>query len=167
MNRSRWLITIVVMFFFSVVGSAGRAVQPLVNIAETPATIEETAVIEEPATIEEFVTPKGTMVEVHYSHYTPWVGGTNCANFSNGQCISNTASGQPWPNWLEIGVACIKEWPFYTKIQAFGKTWTCVDRGGKIRYDDFKYFDGIPWIDFLTAYPQVPYGTIITVEVLP
>jgi hypothetical protein len=119
--------------------------------------------------VQEVVQPQqaqGNMVEVHYSHYTPWVGGTNCANFQNGKCISNTASGQPWPNWLETGVACIKEWPFYTKIQAFGKTWTCVDRGGKIRYDDFKYFDGIPWIDFLTAYPQVPYGTIIIVEVL-
>src|SRR3972149_4534025 len=161
MNRSRWLITIAVIFFFSVVGSAGRAVQP-------PAIVPEIQVITaEPTTTVEVNQPKGTMVEVHYSHYTPWVGGTNCANFSNGQCISNTASGQPWKNWLETGVACIKEWPFYTKIQAFGKTWTCVDRGGKIRDDDFKYFDGIPWIDFLTAYPQVPYGTIITVEVLP
>jgi len=164
MSRKMWLITIVVMFAFSIIGSTPRAIQQPESIT---AVVADEPEIEAVVAIEEFVTPKGTMVEVHYSHYTPWVGGTNCANFQNGKCISNTASGQPWPNWLEIGVACIKEWPFYTKIQAFGKTWTCVDRGGKIRYDDFKYFDGIPWIDFLTAYPQVPYGTIITVEVLP
>ena len=110
--------------------------------------------------------PVGTSVQVHASHYTPWTGGTNCANFKNGKCISRTASGEMWENWVENGVACIKEWAFFTKVIAFGKVWRCVDRGGKIRYDDFLYFDGLPWIDFLTAYPQVKYGELITVEVV-
>jgi hypothetical protein len=105
-------------------------------------------------------------VLAHYSHYTPWTGGTNCAVFVNGECISKTSSGERWEDWVEKGVACVGDWEFGTEIIAFGQTWTCIDRGGYITYDDWRYFDGLPWIDFLTANAHLPYGTIISVEVV-
>ena len=104
-------------------------------------------------------------IAVHASHYKPWMGGPNCSNFVDGYCLSKTYYGERWEDWVETGVACISDWPKGTQVKAFGQTWTCVDRGGKIRYDDFLYYDGLPWIDFLTAYPQVAYGTIIDIEV--
>lgn len=51
------------------------------------------------------------------------------------------------------GIACPPEYPFGTKIKAFKKTWTCVDRGGMIQF-----VDGIPWIDFLEETGRLPHG---------
>ena len=178
MNNKMWTILLLAMFGLSALASTNRTPQdtgahfnipkpsnppevvqeitpePVVEVEQTWAKLVEEPVVQ------------GNMVDVHYSHYTPWTGGTNCANFQNGVCISNTASGKPWKDWVESGVACIRQWAFGTQVKAFGQIWTCVDRGGKIRYDDFRYFDGLPWIDFLTAYPQAKYGEIITVEVI-
>jgi hypothetical protein len=174
MNGKMWAILLLTILGLSALASTNRADPPNGSHFNVPKPTTAGVVIEPVATIDpgwailvEEPQIQGNLVSVHYSHYTPWTGGTNCSNFQNGVCISNTASGEPWQNWLESGVACIKEWSFFkTKINAFGQIWTCVDRGGKIRYDDFRYFDGLPWIDFLTANPQAKYGEIITVEVI-
>jgi len=130
---------------------------------------EQTNVILAPEITEIVSTPEEVAnyetVLAHYSHYTPWTGGTNCAVFVNGECISKTSSGERWEDWVEKGVACVGDWKFGTEIIAFGQTWTCIDRGGYITYDDWRYYDGLPWIDFLTNNAQVTYGTVISVEV--
>lgn len=97
---------------------------------------------------------------IRYSYYWPPLGGPNCAIFHHGRCTSNTANGARWQDWIGKGIACPPEWPFGTKIVFEGETWTCVDRGGKIQYED-----GIPWIDFLTPRPMYSYGTVVRVEV--
>lgn len=97
------------------------------------------------------------------SHYTPWTGGTNCSRFVGGRCISRTASGERWEDWLENGLACPREFPFYTRFLVLGKVWTCVDRGGAIR----TLPDGSFWLDLLTGSPPVPFGTRVTVEIYP
>ena len=99
---------------------------------------------------------------IRYSNYTPWTGGPNCSNFVNGECVSRMASGERWQDWMERAVACPPEMPFGTRVKAFGTIWTCLDRGGAIQY-----IDGIPYVDFLTANPQVSFGSIIEVEVMP
>lgn len=65
------------------------------------------------------------------------------------------ASGLPWENYLDKAIACPKELPFYSKIILDGKTWTCLDRGGKIIFDGKTY-----WIDLLTARTTYPFGSI-------
>ena len=100
-------------------------------------------------------------IQIRYSFYHPWLGGTNCSRFIDGQCISKMASGKRWQDYLEYAIACPPEWSFGTKIIAFGQEWVCEDRGGKIQY-----VDEIPWVDFLTENPQVPYGTILDVEIV-
>jgi len=99
-------------------------------------------------------------MNIRYSHYWPPLGGPNCSNFVGGKCISNMANGQPWAPYVDIAVACPPEWPFGRKVIFEGNTYTCMDRGGKI-----KYVEGIPWIDFLTPKAAYPYGSVITVQV--
>ena len=71
------------------------------------------------------------------------------------------ASGLPWQEYVDTAIACPPEFTFGTKILAFGTEWICLDRGGAIQY-----VDGIPWFDFLTGTPQVPFGTFVEVEIL-
>ena len=99
-------------------------------------------------------------MNIRYSHYWPPLGGPNCSNFVAGKCISNMASGKPWADYVDLAVACPPEWPFGRQVIFEGNTYTCLDRGGKI-----KYVEGIPWIDFLTPKAAYPYGSIITVQV--
>ena len=99
-------------------------------------------------------------MNIRYSHYWPPLGGPNCSNFVGGKCISNMASGKPWADYVDLAVACPPEWPFGRQVIFEGRTYTCLDRGGMI-----KYVNGIPWIDFLTPKAAYPYGSVITVQV--
>jgi len=101
------------------------------------------------------------LIPIRYSWYQPWLGGTNCATFVNQVCISNMANGEYWLDYMEHAIACPQEWEFGTKIKAFDAIWECKDRGGAIQY-----VDGIPWIDFLTSNPRVPYRSIVYVEII-
>ncbi len=105
------------------------------------------------------VVPTG--VPIRYSYYQPWRGGANCAHFVSGQCVSKMASGLAWQDYVERAAACPREMPFGTRIILDGQEWVCLDRGGKIVYKD-----GIPWIDFLTANPQYPYGSIVLAQII-
>lgn len=101
------------------------------------------------------------LTKIRYSHYWPPLGGTNCARFVDGECVSHCANGQPWQGWVDKGCACPPEWEFGTKVILRGEEWTCVDRGGKV-----KYVNGIPWVDFLTPYGAYPPSVIVLVEVV-
>lgn len=94
-----------------------------------------------------------------YSHYWPPLGGTNCSNFQNGECVSRMASGKRWQDYVGVGCACPIEWPFGTIVRQGDSEWVCLDRGGKITYDD----QGIPYIDFLEPVPRYGAGTLISV----
>lgn len=128
---------------------------PFPTVTESVEALEPTPII-----VEATATPKN-IIPVRYSYYQPWLGGTNCSSFVKGVCVSNMASGLRWTDYMEVAIACPPSWEFGTEIVAFGTTWICLDRGGAIQY-----VDGIPWIDFLTAYPQVPFRAIIEVEII-
>lgn len=106
--------------------------------------------------------PIGDSIKVRYSHYWPAAGGVNCSRFVGGKCISKMASGKAWTAYIDEAVACPVEWAFGTVLLLDGKLYTCLDRGGMI-----KYVDGIPWIDVLTEKGAYPYGEIVTVQVIP
>lgn len=91
---------------------------------------------------------------VKYSWYWPALGSVN----GGGNC----ANGEPWQRWARRGVACPVEWPFGTRVIAFGSVWECVDRGSAVRYGR----DGLTYVDFLVPQPHVAYGTVIRVQVL-
>ena len=103
----------------------------------------------------------GIATTVRYSHYWPPLGGPNCSNFVNGACISAMASGQPWALYVGTAVACPVEWAFGTTVELDGHVWTCLDRGGAIRY-----VDGVPWVDFLEATGAYAHGSIVAVRVV-
>jgi len=105
--------------------------------------------------------PLGQTVKVRYSHYWPPLGGVNCSQFVGGKCISKMASGKPWADYIGEAVACPKEWTFGTLVLLDGQLWTCLDRGGSI-----KYVDGIPWLDFLSETGVYSYGEIVNVQVI-
>lgn len=90
------------------------------------------------------------------SHYTPWVGGINCFNFVNGECVSKMSNGERWQDWMNKAIACPPEIPFESKIIVDNIEWICKDRGGAITYDGYAY-----WIDQLTASPQYSYGQVV------
>jgi hypothetical protein len=105
----------------------------------------------------------GEVVTVKVSHYWPPLGGVNCFRFVAGQCLSPTASGDPWQNWAGTGAACVPEWPFRTVFTLpGGESFTCVDRGGAIKTGP----DGRPWVDLLVKVPPVPFGTPVDVRVV-
>jgi len=105
----------------------------------------------------------GAVVRVKVSHYWPALGGVNCFRFVGGQCISPTASGAPWQEWVGRGAACVPEWPFGTTFTLpGGEVFTCVDRGGAI----VTGADGLPWVDLLVQHAPVPFGTVLPVRVV-
>jgi hypothetical protein len=104
----------------------------------------------------------GETILIRYSHYWPPLGGVNCGNFVGGICVSKMASNKPWADYIGEAVACPKEMPFGTLIVLDGRVWTCLDRGGMI-----KYVDGVPWLDFLMEKGAHTYGEIIPVQIIP
>lgn len=101
-------------------------------------------------------TPVSFSIFIRYSNYWPPDGGTNCAYFSAGECLSRMSSGERWQNWLYKAISCPQEWPFGTMLVLSGDLWVCLDRGGKIEYDN-----GVPWVDFLTDDPAHSYGDVV------
>ncbi len=108
------------------------------------------------------------LVRVRVSNYWPPFGGPNCWEWDEkrGECVSRMASGVDWRLYADPGLpigaaACPPEWPFGTRIRAFGKEWICLDRGGLIFVDE----DGIPWIDLMSPAPPARYGQEVTVLV--
>jgi len=101
------------------------------------------------------------MISAKISHYNPALGGTNCAKFVDGVCVSSLANGEKWEDNMDVSCACPKEYPFGTVFVVNGKDWICKDRGGKI----VKESDSIIWLDLLTKTAPVPYGTIVKTEV--
>lgn len=95
------------------------------------------------------------------SHYEPWLGGTNCSNFVNGECVSKMSNGERWQDYIDVAIACPIELEFGTKIIIGDKTWICMDRGGAIVYDGYAY-----WIDQLTATPEYAYGQVVEAIVI-
>lgn len=95
------------------------------------------------------------------SHYWPALGGTNCSNFVNGQCVALTASGQRWQDWVGKGLACPSKYPFGTRFKVLGTVYTCVDRGGGIVVTA----SGAVWLDLLVETPPIGYGSEIEVEI--
>ena len=66
------------------------------------------------------------------------------------------ATGLRWQDYINYAIACPPEWPFHTKLVVNGKTWECLDRGGKI-----KTVDNISWVDFLEEKADYRYGEIV------
>ena len=105
--------------------------------------------------------PRGEMIRARISHYWPALGGPNCSNFVNGECLSRMASGKNWANYVDRALACPSEYPFGTKFVIFGKVWECWDRGGAIVRQG-----NVIWLDLLTQRAPVPFGTEMEVQVL-
>ena len=101
------------------------------------------------------------LLTIKYSRYWPPAGGTNCATFVDGQCISRMASGARWQDWTEQACACPPEWPFGTIVELDGQEWVCMDRGGKIKFDE----DGLTFVDFLSGRSAYGYGELVEVKV--
>ena len=98
-------------------------------------------------------------IKIRASRYDPSLGGVNCSNFVNGQCLSHMASGLRWQDYMNYAVACPPEWAFHTKLIVNGKTYECLDRGSKI-----KISDNIGWVDFLSKgspFDGYYYGKIV------
>jgi len=98
---------------------------------------------------------------IRVSRYWPPLGGTNCADFVDGECLSNLADGGDWSVWEGRAAACPPEWPFGTTVTIEGKDWLCKGRGGSVQY-----VNGIPWVDLLQKRASYKYGTIIPAIVL-
>lgn len=101
---------------------------------------------------------------VHVSLYWPPWGGPNCWLFVDDYCQSGMKSGERWEDWTYRAVACPKEWPYGTKVRLVdqGVEFECWDRGGKIKYDGM----GMTWIDTLTDYQVVAWGSNTLVELI-
>ena len=100
------------------------------------------------------------LITIKYSRYWPPAGGTNCATFVDGQCISRMANGARWESGVDTACACPPEWPFGTIVELDGQEWVCMDRGGKIRFTE-----GLTFVDFLTARSAYGYGELVEVKV--
>ena len=98
----------------------------------------------------------GETIKVKLSNYLPNEGGINCANFVNGECISNLANGEDWKIYFGKNntIACPSELPFGTVIIIYNREYTCRDRGGAIIIEN-----GVYWVDVL-GYPIAPFGAV-------
>lgn len=102
-------------------------------------------------------------IDVAVSHYDPSLGGVNCSNFVNNECVSRMANGSDWRKWYELAIACPKELPFNTIVIVENRPWVCMDRGGKIIYEN-----GVFWIDQLTKNPKYAFGSVVrAIIILP
>lgn len=101
---------------------------------------------------------KGTSIIVKISHYNPNLGGTNCARFIGGECLSKLSNGERWQDyWNENNtIACPFELPFGTKIMLDGNEYICRDRGGGIYITPEGYY----WIDILAETVSYSYGEL-------
>jgi len=102
----------------------------------------------------------GAQTQIRYSHYWPPLGGVNTSR-PDAPHLARCANGARWQDHVGVGCACPPEWPFGTVVILDGQRWTCVDRGGMI-----KFVNGIPWVDFLVPNAAYGYGTVVEVEVI-
>jgi len=141
-----------------------------VIIADKPAVIAVATAKPAKAKKAKVASQVARVEKVHVSSYWPADGGTNCATFVDGTCVSHTASGRDWQAWIDTGSACVKEWPIDTKFRMpDGRIFTCVDRGGAIKYGytpSWMESDGLGWIDLLTESPGYSFGAVVEVEIL-
>lgn len=100
-------------------------------------------------------------ITIKVSWYNPALGGTNCGNFIDGECISNMSSGEDWRNWIGKAMACPPEIPFWTKVIIDNREWICLDRGGAITYNN-----GVYWVDMLSPEAVYPFGTIMQAKII-
>lgn len=126
---------------------------------------------DEPSPVPAAAAPPAPETElVHVSHYTPWVGGVNCARWVNGQCVSKMSSGLPWQDYVDEAAACPLEWDFGTRFETpDGREWICLDRGSSIRYGytpRWMAYDGLAWVDLLTSSPGYAFGEVVEIEFL-
>lgn len=105
--------------------------------------------------------PDDNSIILKVSHYNPDLGGTNCANFVNGECVSKMANGEDWQDNIGIAIACPRELEFGTKIKINDRVWECKDRGSRITKNGDVY-----WVDMNTPYALMPYGSIVVGELL-
>lgn len=135
---------------------------PKVLAQEVAATVATPTPTAKAIVVTHKATPTPRVITVKVSHYWPPLGGVNCANFKNGKCVSKMANGKPWEDYVDKAIACPKELKLGTKLQILGKTWTCLDRGGKItKTEDDKY-----WVDMLTSQTVVAYGHEVEAKIL-
>lgn len=75
----------------------------------------------------------GEFKKIQGSNYVRTI---NCWQFDlvNRKCVSKMASGMPWEAFIDIAVACPKEYPFGTRviIPALGREYICLDRGSMV-----------------------------------
>jgi len=134
-------------------------VAPVILPTLTPTAIPTPTATPTP-TAEPVRLTEGVPMYVRVSWYWPALGGPNCSRFVNGKCVSKTASGMTWEDGVDWACACPSEWPFGTTVTLEGKTWTCKDRGGAI-----KFKGGVPWVDLLQEYADYVYGEIVFAHV--
>lgn len=117
---------------------------------------------ETPVPVDEYVIRKEILVKI--SHYDPSLGGTNCALFYNGDCISNMANGETWKDYYGKNntIACPAELAFGTRILLDGNIYTCRDRGGAIVVT----VNGEHWIDILANNVPYLYGEVKTAHII-
>ena len=101
------------------------------------------------------------LITIKYSRYWPPAGGTNCSAFVDGVCVSRMASGAAWELWIDRACACPAEWPFGTVVELDDQEWICMDRGGKIRFDEAD----LTFVDFLSRRSAYDYGELVEVKV--
>jgi hypothetical protein len=93
------------------------------------------------------------ILTVRYSHYWPPYGGVNTSR-PDAPHLARLANGDRWQPWGGRGAACPDWLDLGTQFVAFGSTWTCVDRGGKVKGS---------WVDFLTPHAHAGYGDFIEI----
>jgi hypothetical protein len=148
------LVVIAIVILMMLVGAVANLILSKAGMA--PVYFPQVAMIQKEVRVPVYT-------QARLSHYWPPYGGPNCFAWDEitQTCVSGTASGEPWEDWINIGLACPPEYEFGTVfVLPGGEVFTCVDRGGKVQV-----IDGIPWLDLLVKTAPVPYGTIVTVEV--
>lgn len=103
--------------------------------------------------------PEGAIpITVKISHYSPSLGGPNCARFVDGECLSKMSNGERWQDYYEEGrtIACPMSVPFGANIYLDYKIYTCRDRGGAIVVTGEGYY----WIDILEEHASYKFGEL-------
>jgi hypothetical protein len=115
--------------------------------------------------------PTGQVLYLLYSYYDPTIGGINCADFQNGQCLSKMANGLDWRSYYGKALACPSWIPLGTKLRVtdfppINGEWVCMDRGSAL--EDPVLVDGVQYwfVDFLTHSQDLAWRTIVPMEVV-